>query len=99
MLSISNVMKTAAVAGLVAFATGNAMVKPAHADTYATRCDDDSERCFAVRCDDAGDNCIRASSYHYYRHQVYRTRSRYVCDDDGYNCRWIRERIVEDDAY
>lgn len=94
-------LKTAAIVAFVALGTGSATMKPAHADTYGTRCDQDSDRCYAVRCDDVGDNCLRVSSYRYtgMPHRVYRYRSSYLCDTDGDNCRWVRERIDDDDNY
>lgn len=97
MLSVSNGLKTAAIAALVAF--GAPATRPAHADTYGTRCDSDSDRCYAVRCNDDGDDCLRVSDYHYtgMPPRVYRYRSSYLCDSDGDNCRWVRERITTDD--
>jgi hypothetical protein len=89
MLNISNIMKSAAVAGLVGLGFAGASATPAAADSYETRCSGYGD-CYRVRCDDDGDNCYRTGYYgsDYYREHDYYGGRRWVCDSDGDNCHW-----------
>ena len=104
MSNLSNTLKRTALAGVLGIAAVVAVAGAASARTY-TRCDADGDRCWRVHCDWDGDNCYRESgydrdSYHRYDYNRgyyggyrgyyggYHDR-RYVCDNDGDNCRWI----------
>ena len=92
----SNVLKTVAAAGLFGLAITGASVTAASAATYETRCYGDD--CYRMRCNDFGDNCRRIDylgDIGYVRH-----RDRLMCDADGDDCHWVRERIYDyDDDY
>jgi hypothetical protein len=83
MLNISNIMKSAAVAGLVGLGFAGASATPASADTFETRCTSYGD-CYRVRCDDFHDNCYRTGYYG----SDYSGSRRWVCDEEGDNCHW-----------
>ncbi len=84
MLSTSNLLKSAAVAGLLAFGVTGAAVTPASADTIETRCNSFGD-CYRMRCNDWHEDCVRMG---YYRSDYDRDRRRWVCDADGDDCHW-----------
>jgi hypothetical protein len=85
MLSMSNILKASAVAGVLSLgAYVLAAPAPASAATYMTHCDRFGTDCYRVRCDDEGDNCVRIYDYD---RNVERTAYRHwFCDEGG--CRW-----------
>ncbi len=87
MLSVSNTLKTAALAA--ALSLGGIAAGPASADTYTTRCFGDD--CYRVRCDDFGADCVRTSYYDYdhYVAPVAPRQTRMVCDEYGDNCHYV----------
>jgi hypothetical protein len=92
-IMLSNVLKTAAAAGLFGLAIAGASASTASAATYETRCYGDD--CYRVRCNDFGGSCARMEylgDVGYVRH-----RDRMVCDSDGDECHWVRERIYNYD--
>ena len=85
LLTVSKVLKTAAVAALLGVGLAGAGATSASADTIRTRCVGDD--CYRVRCNDFGFDCVSIS----YEAPAYRPfRSRYVCDADGDYCHWTR---------
>jgi hypothetical protein len=96
---LSNILKTTAVAAFAGLGVA-AVVSPAAAATYETRCYGDD--CYRVRCDDFGYACRRMEymgDVGYVRH-----RDRMVCDEDGDDCHWVRTRTYtydydDDDFY
>ena len=86
MLNASNLLKGAAVAGLLGLGALGASAVPASADTIETRCSGFGD-CYRVRCDDYHEDCVRLGYYSSgYYNPGYR---RWVCDADGDNCRWV----------
>ncbi len=84
MLNASNLLKSAAIAGLVGFGAMGAAVAPASADSIETRCSSYGD-CYRVRCNDWHEDCVRTG---YYRSDYDRDRRRWVCDADGDDCHW-----------
>jgi len=85
MLNASNLLKGAAVAGLLGLGALGASALPASADTIETRCNGFGD-CYRVRCDDYHEGCVRIGYYSSgYYSPGYR---RWVCDADGDNCHW-----------
>jgi len=85
MLSTANLLKSAAVAGVLTLGGLAASAVPASADTYETRCNGYGD-CYRVRCDDWHNDCVRMG---YYRSDYYhRNDRRWVCDRDGDDCHW-----------
>jgi hypothetical protein len=85
-------LRTLGLAGIggIAIAAATATVASAHY-TY-TQCDRSGSRCWRVRCGNDGNDCRRIG-YVYgnsvYSHRYYqRHHRRWVCDRDGYHCRW-----------
>ncbi len=92
LLTVSNALKTAAVAALLGVGLMGAGVAPASADTVRTQCYGGD--CYRVRCNDFGYDCVNIG----YEEPAYRPfHSRWVCDADGDNCHWAR--IYDDRAY
>ncbi|HEY4114288.1 MAG TPA: hypothetical protein VGM17_09530 [Rhizomicrobium sp.] len=92
-MTLSNVMKTTAFAALLGVAALAGSARTASAATFETRCYGDD--CYRVRCDDAGFDCQRIENLGdvaYIRH-----RDRLMCDADGDDCHWVRERVYEYD--
>lgn len=84
MLSMSNILKASAVAGVLSVGAYMAVPAPAVAATYETHCDRFGGACYRVRCDNDGDNCVRLYDTD---RDVERTAYRHwYCDGDG--CRW-----------
>ena len=99
LLTVSNTLKTAAIAVLLGVGLVGAGVPSASADTIRTRCYGDD--CYRVRCNDFGFDCVNIG---YESDRVYRPfHSRWVCDADGENCHWARfydyDRDYYDDGY
>ena len=89
MLNASNLLKGAAVAGLLGLGALGASTVPAAADTIETRCSGFGD-CYRVRCDDYHEDCVRIGYYSSgYYNNGYR---RWVCDSDGDNCHWAYYR-------
>jgi hypothetical protein len=84
MLTASNLLKSAAVAGLLAFGATGAAVTPASADTFETHCNSFGD-CYRMRCNDWHEDCVRVG---YYRSDYDNDRRRWVCDSDGDDCHW-----------
>lgn len=92
-MTLSNVMKMTACATLLGVAALAGTARTASAATYETRCY--GEDCYRVRCDNFGYDCERMQplgDVAYIRH-----RDRLMCDEDGDNCRWVRQRVYEYD--
>lgn len=87
-MQMSKILKTATVAGFVGLGIA-AVATPASARTYE-RCDYDGDRCVRIQCDWDGDDCWRTSDY--YNRPYYRGYGRWICDDDGDDCRWVYYR-------
>jgi len=86
-MMIPNSVKTAALAALLGLGAVVAGSAPAAAYTYKTECFGDT--CQRVRCDDFGNYCEQVGYRDYDRYRDgYRHETRYVCDEDGYNCRY-----------
>jgi hypothetical protein len=96
MPTISNMLKTAAVAGVLGLVAVAGSAAPAAAHTY-TRCDYDGDRCVRIQCDWDGDDCWRASQYS--QSPYYYGGGRWVCDADGDDCRWTYGRRDYGDGY
>jgi hypothetical protein len=96
MLSVSNTLKTTALAALLGIGAAVTAAAPASADTITTRCFGDD--CYRVRCDDAGFDCVRynpAYDRDYYDYSNYSPysdyrvgRTQWVCDSFGDNCHY-----------
>ncbi len=84
MLNASNLLKGAAVAGLLGLGALGASAVPASADTIETRCNGFGD-CYRVRCDDWHQDCARVG---YERSDYYHGGRRWVCDADGDDCHW-----------
>ncbi len=84
MLSTANLLKSAAVAGVLTLGGIAASAVPASADTIETRCNGYGD-CYRVRCDDWHNDCVRMG---YYRSDYYHRDRRWVCDADGDDCHW-----------
>ena len=85
LLTVSKILKTAAVAALLSAGVAGAGATSAAADTIRTKCYGDD--CYRVRCNDYGFDCVNigyvepvARPYHH----------RYVCDANGDDCHWVR---------
>ena len=93
MLRLSKSLRTIAFAGTVGMGL-LALAAPASARTFV-RCDGDGDRCVRIHCDWDGDDCWREPVY--YSRPAYEGR-RWVCDEDGDECRWVyyRERPYYD---
>ena len=99
-MTLSNILKTAAVAGLMGLGLTATSTAPANAATYQ-RCN--SYGCYRVHCDDRG-YCYRTGGRDYYTDSDYYSggyfepyydgdyyyRAVRVCGD--YGCRWTRHR-------
>jgi len=83
MLNVSNLLKGAAVAGLLGLGAIGATAVPASADTIETRCNGFGD-CYRVRCDDWHEDCVRIG----YERSYYSSGRRWVCDADGDNCHY-----------
>ncbi|MGD0190593.1 MAG: hypothetical protein ABSD74_07615 [Rhizomicrobium sp.] len=85
LLTLSNTLKTVAVAGLLGIGLAGAGTTSASADTYRTQCTGDD--CYRVRCNDFGYDCVNIG----YEVPVARPyHSRWICDADGDDCHWAR---------
>lgn len=95
MLNPANLLKSAAVAGVLTLGGLAASVAPASADYVTTRCNGYGD-CYRVRCDNDGDDCVRTG---YYRSDYYHRDRRWVCDADGDDCHWAYygDRYYRDD--
>lgn len=94
LLTVSRVLKSAAVAALLGVGLAGAGATSASAEIIKTRCFGDD--CYRVRCNDWGFDCVNIG----YRDRDFRPyRSRYVCDADGEYCHWTRvyDRDYDDD--
>ena len=92
LLTVSRVLKTAAVAALLGVGLVGAGATSASAEIIKTRCFGDD--CYRVRCNDWGFDCVNIG----YEEHAYRPfRSRYVCDADGDYCHWVRTYDYERD--
>ena len=89
---LSNILKTTAVAAFAGLGVA-AVVSPAAAATYETRCYGDD--CYRVRCNDFGYNCVRTESLGDVGYVRYRDRM--VCDADGDDCHMVRTRTYDYD--
>lgn len=91
-MTLSNVMKTTACAALLGVAALAGSARTASAATYETRCYGDD--CYRVRCDDFGycNRIERLGDVAYIRH-----RDRLMCNEDGDDCHWVRQRVYEYD--
>lgn len=88
MLSATNLLKSAAVAGVLTLGGLAASAAPASADTFETRCSGYGD-CYRVRCDDWHNDCVRVGYRgDYYRSDYYHHDRRWVCDADGDDCHW-----------
>ena len=96
MSTISNMLKTAAAAGVLGLVAVAGSALPAAAHTY-TRCDADGDRCVQIQCDWDGDDCWRRSQYS--QSPYYYGRGRWSCDEDRDNCRWSYGQQGYDDGY
>ena len=89
MLNASNLLKGAAVAGLLGLGALGASAVPASADTIETRCSGYGD-CYRVRCDDFHEDCVRIGYYNSgYYNGYYNNGRRWVCDADGDDCHWV----------
>jgi hypothetical protein len=85
MLNASNLLKGAALAGLLGLGGLGATAIPASADTIETRCNGFGD-CYRVRCDDWHQDCVRMG---YERSEYYyNSGRRWICDADGEDCHW-----------
>jgi hypothetical protein len=89
-MTLSTILKTGALAGLIGLGTSLAATAPAEAATYR-RCDADG--CYRVHCDWRG-YCYRYGDYYtdsyyapYYDDRFYYRTVR-VCD--AWGCHWVR---------
>lgn len=102
LLTVSNGLKTAAFAALLGTGLAAAGTTSASADTFRTHCF--GGVCYQQRCDDFGADCIDIGysapavtpwyGYGAYPYPTYGptygvSGSRYICDADGDNCRWV----------
>jgi hypothetical protein len=89
MSNMSNLLKTAALAGLIGVGASGVTLASASADTVETRCDGYGA-CYQVRCDDYGAACYRLGYLGSgYLGSGYGATRRWVCDSDGYDCHWV----------
>lgn len=98
MLSLTNIAKLGAAAGLLSLGLTAFSATPANAAYYASRCD--SYGCYRVRCRDDGFGCVRTSTYYSSDYMVprdntedmddpyYHQTARYLCNSDGEYCHW-----------
>lgn len=84
MLNASNLLKSAAVAGLLGLGFAGVTATPAAAETYETHCNGFGD-CYRMRCNDWHEDCERIG---YYNSDYDRNHRRWVCNSDGDNCRW-----------
>jgi hypothetical protein len=97
MRTIPALIKTTALAAVIAAGASFALTGSASAATYRTECGTYTDGCVQLRCTDFGNYCTIISYNAYDRYFRYR-QARYACDRDGDNCRWTRDYYIDEDG-